>query len=471
MNTNFARLFYPTTLIAFTILFFSSNIGAQSDHLVTAASAGPIKIGMTISEARSVLPGMTFEQIEDGDGVPLMAVKKGGDLYFTLYAGQETPEKPIASAQVIEQIEVWASSYKSKDGVGPATLVIDAEKKYGAVKSIGISEIESRQYIEFVNGPAEIGFKINYCGTFSRNQRKTTQYEKGCNILSLIIAGDGSESNVGFFSEYTDLEKECKTPDGQGEEGGHVSSYCEGPDKWRVHMFDTAMTLEITVQSEESRESISIARESLSFTTKGKKLEWRFKYGEPFAVILRGNKYKTDENGLIKYPAEVTGEYLFVRGLPAFESINADVNVRTTKFANEEARRVADEGYVGVKFPTAKEYLEIDTSDYNLSIVLAANKGESWVKSPMQVALKLVGDFEEMQMRKMIFDAPTGDGFDTFKLTVVSDGLLDDSVKSERWMFELAKGTSGVWKVSSAKKSWACWPGRGHAEFSAVPCL
>ena len=232
-------------------------------------------------------------------------------------------------------------------------------------------------------------------------------------------------------------------------------------------MFDTAMTYEIAVESTVSRKRVSIVRESLSFKTKGKKLEWRYKNGVPFAVIMRGRKYKENEDGLIKYPAVSTGEYLFLRGLPGFESINVDVKAGAN--ANEKARQLASVGYVKVKFPPT-DYKKIDTSDYNLKIVVAANKGENWVKSPMRVAMSLVGDFEEMKTRKMYFEAPTDEGAESFTLTVVNEGLLDDSVMGEKYVFELVKESTGVWKVSSAKKAWSCWPNRGHQGFSAVPC-
>ncbi|MDH3530279.1 MAG: hypothetical protein OEQ28_11990 [Acidobacteriota bacterium] len=450
-------------------LFISIGFG-QNGLLVTAGSAGPIKIGMTVAEAKTAMPNFEFKRTSDGDGVALVAVSKGDTIQMTLYAGEEDPESAVNLGGVIEQIEVWTDGYQTVDGVGPGTLLSDAAAKYGGIKEIMVSEIEARQYVEFVNGPKDIGFRIDYSGIFADNERTTKRYEKGAKILSVIIQGDGTETNVGFFSEYTDLGKDCRTPEGQGEEGGHVSTYCDGPGDYRVHMYDTAMTLEITVESTVSRNNISVARESLSFKPQGRMLEWRFKKGEPFAVILRGNKYRQDENGQIKYPAEVTGEYLFVRGLPGFESINADVNVRTTKFANEEARKIAAEGYVKLKSPSRESVL-INTSDYNLMIIKAAAAAESWVKSPMQVALRLVGDFQEMKMRKMVFDAPTGDGFDSFKLTVVSDGLLDDSIRAERLDFELIREANGIWQVSSAKKSWKCWQGRGHQDFSAVPCV
>lgn len=470
MKGIFLRLAFQLFLMLLMVSA-GSDVFGQTGKVVKPGSAGAIEIGMRIREAKNAMPGFKFERTSDGDGVALVAVKQGEEVLLTLYAGEDDAESTVKDDGIIEQIEVWNTSYRTIEGIGVGTTIKDAEEKYGPVKEIMLSEIEARQYVEFKKNPKGIVFRIDYSGVYESGKRTTKRYKTGAKIMSLIVSGDGSESNVGFYSDYTDLETECKTPEGQGEEGGHVSTYCEGPDKWRIHMFDTAMMLEIMVQSEESRSNISVARESLSFSTKGKKMEWRFKSGEPFAVILRVNSYRMDDGGLIKYPAEITGEFLFVRGLPGFESLNDEVNVRATRFANEEARRIADEGYIKVKFPGPQDSVTVDTSDLNLLIVTAVNKGEVWVKSPMQVAARIAGEFAEMRARKMYFDAPSGEGWEAFTLSVVNEGLMDDSVKSEKWVFELIRESTGVWKVSSAKKSWACWPGRGHEGFSAALCI
>ncbi|NNE67428.1 MAG: hypothetical protein HKN33_12750, partial [Pyrinomonadaceae bacterium] len=312
-----------------------------------------------------------------------------------------------------------------------------------------------------------ITMRIEGAGIFEGSSRKTAKYRSGAKIRSLIINGDGTETNVAFYSSYTDLEKDCKTPEGQGANGGHVSTYCEGPENYRVHMYDSAKYLEITVKSTVSRKDISVTRQALDFNLKGRKLEWRYKNGYSFAVILRGNTYKNGEDGLIKYPKEITGEYLFVRGLPGFEAINADVNLRTTKFANEEARKIASEGYVKVKFPSV---FEIDAGDYNEMILLAARKGEAWVKSAMGVVMKLAGEFEDTKNRKILLEAPFADGYDEFTMTLVNDGLADDSVRTQKTVFKIKKNSDGIWMVTSALRSWRCWEGRGHQDFSAVMC-
>ncbi len=464
------KIFSISASIVCIVFVFASVVAAQTDKTITAGSAGVLRIGMTVSEARKAMPNAMFERTSDGDGVALIGVKVGNKEIMSLYAGEEDSEKPINPLGIVEQIEVWDSSYKVAPGVGPGVLVHNASVIYGGIKEIIVTEIESREYADFNNGPKGITFRIDYSGIYKEGEVTTKEFKKGAKIMSVLIHGDGSEKNIGFFSDYTNLETACTTPAGQGEEGGHVSTYCDGPEGFRIHIYDTAKSTEVTVASTESRNVISVMRENLSFSTKGKMMEWRFKNGVPFAVIMRGNKYEKGDDGLIKYPAKATGEYLFVRGLPGFESINADVNVATTRVANEEARKIADEGYVSVMFPSKSGFTNVDTSDRNLLIITAANKGESWVKSPMQVALRITGEFDEMATREMKFEAATPESTNAITLTVINDGLLDDSVRGEKWIYELVKETNGVWKVSSIKRAWKCWPGRGHEDFSSESC-
>jgi hypothetical protein len=56
------------------------------------------------------------------------------------------------------------------------------------------------------------------------------------------------------------------------------------------------------------------------------------------------------------------------------------------------------------------------------------------------------------------------------KVIAINDGLSDDSVRAERYELELARQPDGSWLLSRARRSWRCWPSRGHASFSAVPC-
>jgi hypothetical protein len=56
-------------------------------------------------------------------------------------------------------------------------------------------------------------------------------------------------------------------------------------------------------------------------------------------------------------------------------------------------------------------------------------------------------------------------------VTVTLDGLLDDSVRSERFVLVFEQQQDGEWRLTSAESSRRCHPGRGHQAFTPAPCL
>ena len=364
----------------------------------------------------------------------------------------------------------------------------DVEKRFGKLKSIVLSEIESREYARFTSQPLGLDLKVfgrnSQAGVYANGEMNSTRYTRNAYVSSIIVlgndeisggtideTGDGSGTTVelGFMSKYTKLGTDCETPKGQGDNGGHVSTYCKGFDNYRVHIYDTAKSMEITVESEVARKNVSLASQSLGFDINSKQIEWRFKDGKPFAVIMRADVYRLGSDGLISYPVRKTGEMLVVKGLPGFEQIDYKVNARTNGNGNQEARRLADEGFSKPN-NTAKTFQPLDIAKYNRPILNASRRDRKWVKSPMQVAVRLAGEISETRTRTMEFQFPSAESADEMTLTVTNDGLLDDSVKTERFVFYLKKNASGVWTVNSAQKAWSCHRNRGHQDFSAVPC-
>jgi hypothetical protein len=64
----------------------------------------------------------------------------------------------------------------------------------------------------------------------------------------------------------------------------------------------------------------------------------------------------------------------------------------------------------------------------------------------------------------------SGDG-STASASLTLDGLFDDSVRAERYEFELSRRDDGTWNVDSASWAQRCQPGRGHQTFSPKHCV
>jgi hypothetical protein len=95
---------------------------------------------------------------------------------------------------------------------------------------------------------------------------------------------------------------------------------------------------------------------------------------------------------------------------------------------------------------------------------------ESWEKVPALAA----GEFLRLDSRTATItsiDARSGpEGNGPTVVTVTLDGLLDDSIQSERWELSF-EPVDSTYRLSEARWAQRCRAGRGHAAFSAEPCV
>jgi hypothetical protein len=112
---------------------------------------------------------------------------------MTLYAGEEDRDAKINETAIIEFIEVWSKNFQTAEGVRPAMKVAEVEKKYGKVKEIMISEIESREFATFANQPEGIQFRLlsedSTAGNYAKGESKTTRYAPNAYLFSIQVIG------------------------------------------------------------------------------------------------------------------------------------------------------------------------------------------------------------------------------------------------------------------------------------------
>lgn len=158
------------------------------DRLITATSIGPIRLGMTLTDARRTIPTAKFERTSDGDGAALVAVTLAPDAMVMLWADEDDAEAPVDWSRRIQSIETFDAPFHTAAGVHPGSLVADVERVYGTTKVITLSEIESRQYIAFESQPASLTFRLDYTGIFEGESRTTKAYSPKAKILSVTIS-------------------------------------------------------------------------------------------------------------------------------------------------------------------------------------------------------------------------------------------------------------------------------------------
>ena len=146
-----------TPLLLAAVLF----AGVQADRLITTKKVGPIRLGMTLAEARKAAPHATFKRTSDGDGAALVAITLAPNASMQVWADEDDPAKPIDWKKRIRSIETFSKAFRTAEGAHPGSLVRDLNRMYGATKAIEVTEIESRRYITFERHPAGFLFRLD----------------------------------------------------------------------------------------------------------------------------------------------------------------------------------------------------------------------------------------------------------------------------------------------------------------------
>ena len=99
-----------------------------------------------------------------------------------------------------------------------------------------------------------------------------------------------------------------------------------------------------------------------------------------------------------------------------------------------------------------------------------ANVDEHWERSAVMGAAEFLRLDERKVVRTTIDARASSEGTGPQVVTVTLDGLLDDSVRAERW--SLAFEPDGeTYRLETALREQRCQPNRGHQSFSADDCL
>jgi hypothetical protein len=103
------------------------------------------------------------------------------------------------------------------------------------------------------------------------------------------------------------------------------------------------------------------------------------------------------------------------------------------------------------------------------TITTVASKPAKGSGTPLDITLAIVGKFEG-STQQIIQINEGGESPSASRVTVLRDGLLDDSVRGERWDITFARNAKGAWTVKEVKRAWRCWRGPQTDRFSATLC-
>ena len=165
-----------------------TNVSQLDHRLVTPSAMGPVRLGMTLDEARRALPDVSFARTTDGDGAALVLATFGKDDKLTLWAEEEDPDASIDWSRQVTTIYTYSGTFHTADGIRPGSLVTDVETLYGPVAEIVKSEIESREFITFERQPDWLTLRLDYTGDFTTHPSRTTRFRPGAKIYALQIS-------------------------------------------------------------------------------------------------------------------------------------------------------------------------------------------------------------------------------------------------------------------------------------------
>lgn len=90
--------------------------------------------------------------------------------------------------------------------------------------------------------------------------------------------------------------------------------------------------------------------------------------------------------------------------------------------------------------------------------------------NPLMIALAIAGPFDGAAQH-LVQTNSTGEQPRLTKVSVLRDGLLDDSVRSMRYDIELARVASGgYWSIKRVSRAWRCWRGPQRDTFGSRLC-
>jgi hypothetical protein len=172
---------------------------AQQNYLITSNSAGDVRLGMTIAQARKALKGVDMSKYRSGDGLVMIQVIKKGKDVMHLFTGEEDSESKINEKAKIEFIEVFDANYKTVEGIRPTMLIKNAEKILGKIDRVFVSEIEAREFVIFKRKPKGLAFHVQveretgkymYAGIYPDGKREGTRCVPTAYILGIQISKD-----------------------------------------------------------------------------------------------------------------------------------------------------------------------------------------------------------------------------------------------------------------------------------------
>jgi hypothetical protein len=159
-----------------------------ADRLLTDTSVGPVRVRMTIAQARAALRGFEVVRGTGGEGAVVYVVRRGTQTVMFLWPLGKNSWDPITELTRIHDIEVVNPSYGTTAGVHPGMPLQEVERIYGKLVKIQRSEIEAQEFASFSKLPPALRIRVAVgTGIFASGEMTTTRYVPSARVLSIRV--------------------------------------------------------------------------------------------------------------------------------------------------------------------------------------------------------------------------------------------------------------------------------------------
>jgi len=115
--------------------------------------------------------------------------------------------------------------------------------------------------------------------------------------------------------------------------------------------------------------------------------------------------------------------------------------------------------------PTSSQ--RVDPESFNKQLAVAQSEGHQWATDLIQITSRFIN--VETARHGVWTISGSGERPSRFQVTVVTDGIPDDSVRGKRYETTLERADNGGWRIREASMSWRCWRAKTTA-FGVEAC-
>ena len=183
--TVFLRAALASALAVVLIAVLGGAANAQDSWTVSDEGVGPVTLGSTIDEVRDALP----DEYVLGDEVPIAPDLDG---HVVSLDGAVHLLIPATDDGTIKTIIVLDESYQTSEGIGPRSLIGDAEDVYGDVRLEWSEDDQGRERVLFEDNPAGLSFRASeavgpQAGIYGDDQTSTVLYDPSSRLTSIWV--------------------------------------------------------------------------------------------------------------------------------------------------------------------------------------------------------------------------------------------------------------------------------------------